>query len=442
MAENENDFDLVRLDQQIEHPADFLDAQARSVVEDLRRMSRPTPSDIRANAESLLRVQKRLQIWFKPAHQETTIVPLRVTQIPQERNSFVHTPMSERKHGLRRFSHTMNTLAAVLVVALLIVGAATLTMLKNYTQGSRQNTSSASAGASATPRPKLDCSHVFTQDHGWYPDHGEHAVCLQGEETPLQGTATLGGHTLTLVSAYADTNRLLVKFAVTGKDTSVYDGATSISHLLIQDPAQTLSFAFDQHTPWSFGGGSYYDPQKNQTVVLNSFSTQQVVASATALQVTADFTTIIGATHANPAGTDRAEASFTFPVPLHTQRRVAAPNQSTVLNGHRLTLTQVVITPSATYLFVKMDRALTPSPLSNLMEQPPSATINGNSNVSGAFTTNGIEVGKWEPVSGFSLGAPEDWLTQPTTWTLKLRSLAPYPPLGEGTGTMQFTVPR
>lgn len=444
MAEHERDFDLDQLDQQIEHPGDSLNAEAQQLVKALQQMGRPTPGEMHANARSLQLVRRRLQARFEPRHQQTTLPPLRVLQTPRERISFMDTPVGERKPGLRRFSHTLNTLVAVLIVAVLIGSVAVLFNLNNHAHSSLSNTGvGASAPSSSTLLPKLDCSHVFTEDRGLYPDHGEHAVCLQGEETPLQGTATLGDHKLTLVSAYADTNRLLVKYVVTnaGRDPfSVYNGATHISHLLIQDPAQTLSVSFDQHTPWSFGGGVYYDSQKNQTFVLESFSTQQVVAGTKTLQVTADFTTIAGATQANPAGTGQDKASFRFPVPLHTQRRVATPNQSTVVNGHRLTLSQVVVTPSATYLFVKTDEPLTASPASNLMEAAPSATINGNNNVSGAFTTNGISTGKWEPVTGFSLGAPEDWLNQPTSWTMSLRSLAP--PLGEGSGTIQFTVPR
>ena len=69
----------------------------------------------------------------------------------------------------------------------------------------------------------------------------------------------------------------------------------------------------------------------------------------------------------------------------------------------------------------------------------PSATINGISNVSGAFTTNGIVNGKWDPVTGFSLGVPEDWMSQPTSWTMTLHSSGQ--PIGNGSGTMQFTVP-
>lgn len=442
MAEHGRDFDLDQLDQQIEHPGDSLNAEAQQLVKALQQMGRPPQSEMHANARSLQLVRRRLQARFESTHQETTILPFHVLQTPRERISFMDTSVGKRKPGLRRFLHTLNTLAAVLVVAVLIGSVVVLFNLNNHAHNSLPNTQTgASAQSTSKPLPKPDCSHVFTEDRGFYPDHGEHAVCLQGEETPLQGTATLNGHKLTLISAYADTNRLLVRYVVTGRDPfSVYNGATHISHLLMQDPAQTLSVSFDQNTPWSFGGGVYYDSQKNQTFVLESFSTQQVAAGTTTLQVTADFTTIVGATHANPEGTDQDKASFTFPVPLHTQKRVATPNQSTVINGHRLTLSQVVITPSATYLFVKMDRALTASPASNMMEAAPSATINGNSNVIGAFTTNGIGVGKWEPVTGFSLGIPEDWMNQPTSWTMSLRSLAP--PLGEGSGTLQFTVPR
>jgi hypothetical protein len=438
MAENDNDFDLAWLDQQIEHPAGSLDAEARQLVEDLQRMCRPTRSDIRANAESLRRVQKRLQARFEPAHQETTMVPLRVFQTHQERNSFMHTSTSERRPGWRHFSHTLNTLAAVLVVIVLIGGAAVLSTIR-HAQSSPPSTQAGSPGkATATPVPNFHCSRVFRDYPGAssYPDNGEYAICLQKLETPLHGVATLNGHKVTLISAYADANRLIIKYVVDGKITDSYDGEPGLYTVTIGDDAQTLKP--DPALNWSIGGGYSYDQAKDQTLGVATYSTQQVPASIKQLQVTVVFSASNGTSPENP-GTVETD-SFTFTVPFHAERRVATPNQSVVINGHRLTLTQVVVTPSATALYVKTDKALTPSPTSNLMEAPPSATINGNSNVSGDFTTNGIVNGKWDPVTGFSLGAPENWLSQPTTWKMTLRSLAP--PLGDGTGTMQFTVPR
>lgn len=278
-----------------------------------------------------------------------------------------------------------------------------------------------------------------------YPDHGEHAVCEQGLEIALQGTAQMSGHTLTLVSAYADTNRLLIAYTVS--NLSVKDlshswnlGVPYIDKLLIQDPAQTLRLGQQyRQDEWFIGGGYAYDAQKNQITFLQAFPTQDVVPGTTSIKVTADFSSTVGASEANPAPTGVDNGSFVFNVPLHTERRVATPNQSMVINGHRLTLSQVVVTPSATALYVKTDQALTPSQSANEEEQWPSATINGSNNVDGAFTTKGIVNGKWDPVTGFSLGVLEDWMNQPTNWTMTLQSSGQ--PIGNGSGSIQFTVP-
>ena len=49
MAEHENDFDLARLDEQIEHPAHSLDAPARRLVEDLEQMYQTPAAESQAN---------------------------------------------------------------------------------------------------------------------------------------------------------------------------------------------------------------------------------------------------------------------------------------------------------------------------------------------------------------------------------------------------------
>lgn len=440
MTENREGFDLNRLDQQIEYPAGSLDAQASQLVEDLHQIYQASPADSRANAESLRRVQQRLQARFAP--QETKVVSLRALPTRQERKSFMQENNSERKSGWKRVSRTFNTLAAVLVVAILIGSAVTLVNLRNHAQSTQVGTAQ-TATPTPTPQVNHDCSQTFTQDNGLYPDHGEHAVCEQGLEVALQGTAKMSGRTLTLVSAYADTNRLLIAYTVSNlsvKDLSQSWELPGIDQLLVQDPAETLRLGQQwRQDEWFIGGGYAYDAQKNQITFLQTFPMQDVSSGVTSIKVTANFFAPVGASAGNPAPTGIDSETFTFTVPLHTERRVATPNQSMVINGHRLTLTKVVVTPSATALYVKTDQALTPSPAANEEEQWPSATINGISNVDGAFTTNGIVNGKWDPVTGFSLGVLEDCMNQPTNWTMMLHSSGQ--PIGNGSGSIQFTVP-
>jgi hypothetical protein len=440
MPEHDHDFDLVQLDRQIEHPYDSLNAKAQQLVKDLQHIGQPSDHEIRANAQSLQRVQMRLQDHLNTVSQKsaTPSFHLLQTQTHSERNTSMHIPTRRRQQSWQHFSHAINTLAAILIVAVLISCVAMLIMWKSHLPITRLNTTTGASVHTTTTFSKLDCSQIFTQDNGSYPDNGEHAVCLQGAETPLHGTANINGHTLVLLSAYADTNRLLLKYVVSGRVLDRYDGGPAISQILIQDTKQTIQP--DLASTWSIGGGYNYNAQKHQTSFLSSFSTQQVASGITTLKVTVDFSATTGATTVNPAGTGASTASFVFTVPLHTQQRVATPNQSLILNGHHLTLTKVVVTPSATVLSIQTDKPLIPSTTSHVAEAPPFATINGDSNVSGTFTTNGNVNGKWDAITGISFGAAENWLSQPTTWTMTLRSVAQ--PLGKGTGTMRFIVPR
>ncbi|HEY7416758.1 MAG TPA: hypothetical protein VH593_16350, partial [Ktedonobacteraceae bacterium] len=154
---------------------------------------------------------------------------IETTGLTNNRNRDQKDKLSQDKPGWRRFSHTFNAIAAVLVLAFLIGSIAALIAIRKDAQQPNSTGVGSSHTTTTTPSSNLDCSLVTSPYQG--PDNGEHAVCSQGLETSLQGTTTLNGHTVTLISAYADANRLLVKYAVSGNDVAAdrYSGIPSIS---------------------------------------------------------------------------------------------------------------------------------------------------------------------------------------------------------------------
>ncbi|GHO59500.1 hypothetical protein [Ktedonobacter robiniae] len=442
MTEHSKDFQQEQLDQQIEQPARYLDTKARYLVEDLQQMYHTQSDDKLANEESLQRVRKLLESRLQPSHQETNILTFAEIREHHERKTMMidNAPQSEatssrkkdlasqRKPRWRHISRLFNTIAAVLVVAVLVGSAA---LLLNARRNANPSTTTGSSNVTTQPQVKVDCSHVFA-DGNYIPDNGEHAVCLQGKETPLQDSATINDHKLTLISAYADANRLLIKYVETGNISQRYDGGASISKLTIQDGNQT--YIYDPVAGYtSHGGGSYYDQKSKQTFFLDSYSIPQDAINAKQLQITATFLAVGGATREDPVGTSFPTTFFNFTVPMQSEKRVATPNQNLVINGHRLKLTQVCVTLSATYLSVKPEEAVNTPP-----ERTYSATVNG-SKTEIYEVDNGKLTGKWDPLKGMSIAITEDWLGKPGTWNLKIQSTGE--PLGIGSGELQFTVP-
>ncbi|EFH81974.1 hypothetical protein [Ktedonobacter racemifer] len=440
MNEHSKDFHQEQLDQQIEQPARYLDGKARYLVEDLQQMYHTQRDDKQANEESLQRVRRLLESRLQPSHQETNILTFAELREHRERKTMMidNAPQSEaasprkkdlasqRKPRWRRLSHLFNTIAAVLVVAVLIGSAA---LLLNARRNANPATITGSSNHVTTqPQVKLDCSHIFA-DGNYIPENGEHAVCLQGKETPLQKSTTLNKHKFTLISAYADANRLLIKFAISGN--AINDGWVAISKLTIQDGNQTDVYD-PANTYWSHGGGYYYDQKSNQTFFLAPYSTPQDVINTKQLQITAEFYALGGAT--DPAGTSFSTPPFNFTVPMQSAKRIVNPNQSLVINGHRLKLTQVCITPSATYLSVTPEEAINTPP-----ERTYSATINGSKAEIFEVDNQGHLLGKGDPLQSMSIAITENWLDQPTAWTLKLRSTGA--PLGTGSSEIHFNVP-
>ncbi len=421
MAEKDKDFDLDRLDQQIERPAGSLDARASRLVADLQWMYRPSLADTRADAQSLQRVRRLLEARLQNAPQDTKIVPLTTFKQHQERKSSMNHTTNARASGWSRLSRALSTLAAVLTVAVLIGSAATLAYLKTHSQNVGQKTNvGASAYATTTPQPKLDCSHIFAYEDGSYPDNGEHAVCLQNLETPLRGTTTVGETKVSLLAAYADANRLLVKYAIAGKRVTIPNGGVYLSTLTIQGGVQIQ--------PAAAAGGYYYDAQHQQTVYLESFDTQSLPTSITTLHATAHFFAL---SIDNPGNGNSSSLDFT--VHMQKAKRVATPNQSTVINGHTITLQRVVVTASLTMLYLKVDPKLAPYALVQLL-----GNINGKEALlEGATDQPGN--GKSGNLTGWYGPVQEDLLNKQGVWTLSLHNIGG--PLGVGSGMIHFTVP-
>lgn len=323
---------------------------------------------------------------------------------------------SERKPAWHPFTHTLGTIAAVLLVALLVGSAGALFYLKSHPGSSHPTTQTSTT---VTPTVKLDCSHVFADpDISHSADHGEHAVCQQNLETPLHNTATVNGHKITLIAAYADANRLLVKFSVDGKNGSLTEGGIHLTY---------LSVGTRQLDPTA-GGGFYYDQQKKQTFYLDSFDTTPLPANASTLQITATFLAITSF-----AGSGSGDStSLTFTLPMQQDKHIAALNQVAQINGHQLTLTSLRVTPSMTTLSIKTDDSLTPAQSWAL-----EATLNGSTST--FITEDPPNTGKYDPIKGMIITSLEDFTQQPAdTWTVHLHSFGT--PLGPGTLDIPFTV--
>lgn len=410
--EDEHDFVLERLDQQIEQPVDFLDRNASDLVTDLQRMYSSRRHENPASAESLQRVQRLLMNRLQQADSERILIPPAGLQKRRGWRRTTQEKTREHRPGRLRFSRLFGSIAAVLAVAF-CVGSMVVLLQARTTgpHGSVQPTISSLSPQGAKP----DCFPVFDFDRDAThkaPDRGEQAVCQQGQEMLLHDTTIIGDHTLTLISAYADSNRAIVKFAVNG-------------HFSLKDEVLMNSLVLSDGTQLFLGGPAnsfYYDPIHNRTLQMVSFDTRQVPAGATSLQATAEF---IATSHTGGL----VNSLIRFTLPFYATKQVITPNQAVTISGQLVTLTQVVITASQTVLRLVPAQQLSPSSSIAL-----NATLNGDSKLLVAETTEGSggEIG-WtifvqEPLSGKS-----------GMWTLHL--VLTGDSLATGSGKIQFTVP-
>lgn len=431
MTEQDKDFQRKKLDQQIEQPARYLDVKAGHLVEDLQRMYRLSNHDSRADAESLRRVRSLLESRLRQSRQDANTIPFERLRKHHERKTMMieNTEMpqatrkqkaaSERGSRRNRLTRFLSTIAAVLVVAVLIGSAVLLFNAKKGSPGS--TTSQVVSTPKASPSPtsqKLDCSHIFSSG-GWYPDNGEHAVCMQRLETALGYTATVTGHKVTLISAYADANRLLIKFSVAGRNDTTADGYLDTISSTIQN---------DIKLPLITVSDNYYDAHRNETLGLAKFDMQSVPAGVKTLQVTADFSS--WSFKAQKADS----TTFRFTLPVQTAKRVSTPNARGSINGHGITMTHVIVTPSLTIIDLKSDQKLNANGAVNLQ-----ATINGSKVQEVDAMTDAPGNGKQGKVTGWEVLVQENLIDTQGTWTLRLQSTGL--PLGTGNEEISFTVP-
>lgn len=419
MANKDKDFDLRRLDQQIEHPADSLDTPGRTLVRDLQQFYIPSQAENQANTESLQRVQRLLEVRIDNRDQKRKIVPF-----PIENRQLPEAGPNRNKQALpattgRRLFHLTGVVAAFLVVLLL---AGTFALVSKRNQGTAPPTALQTATqtqASATPAGRLDCSHIFT-DSGdtTYVDNGEHALCLQNQETALHVSNTFDHQQITLLAAYADANRFLLKYTISGNSAALPEGGPYLDNVTLQGNL-TLRLA-------DAVGGNYYDPQHDQTVYLSNYAMQSVSTSLQTLQLTVAFSFI-----ANPAG----DQIFHVTLPVHTARRTVTPeSQITEFNHHQLTVSSIRLTTSMTVITLKLVTPLPPA-----FEMALNATVNGKKNTVISAITTAPANGKYGDLTGFTISIPEDFLSQtPSAWTIGLESTGD--PLGTGNIAIHITL--
>lgn len=446
MTRHEKDFELEDLDHQIEQPTFYLDEAAKDLVEDLTWMYQPRHQDSQANARSLQRVQMLLEKSLQQQSETSNILPVaelrrqrrRDTPMLDEIGRTTHSSGREKYSGQegksrRLFTRWLSSVAALLVMVVLI-GSVSLVLYMKKDASMPSTSVSTTLPATPTPLPELDCLPEFSYISGEYsPDKGEQAVCLQGKELPLQNSTTINGRKLRLISAYVDVNRTLIKYSISGDITRMPGDGASIIHLSFQSGSQVYSLNQISNY-WLTGGSTYYNKQKDQTIFLASFPTPQQLVNAPQLNVTVDFRAGNGTTLLDPSGLSVDDASFTFTIPFQAEARIALPNQNFVINGHSVVLTQVHVTASSAYLYVKPSETLLAPPA-----QTVSATVNGKIVSIEETTADGKLVGKGEAFAGWSIRLEENLLKQGTTWTLIIHSTGS--PLGIGDGNIQFTVP-
>ncbi|HLW00305.1 MAG TPA: hypothetical protein VKT82_16690 [Ktedonobacterales bacterium] len=160
MAERDQDFELARLEQQIEQPTGSLGAPARHLVEDLQRMYQTPSADLRADVESLRRVQRRLQARLEHGHREAKIVPLSISRRHEERIPLMKQQTSEHKPTWSRLSRGLTALAAAVLLVGLVGGLVTGLILVRH---GGSNTEAASS-PTATPTPPIASSDLTFSD--------------------------------------------------------------------------------------------------------------------------------------------------------------------------------------------------------------------------------------------------------------------------------------
>ncbi|GHO46853.1 hypothetical protein [Ktedonospora formicarum] len=402
MTDKKQKFEPERLDQQIDEAGHNLDVSAEHLIEDLRWLYRAPVAETTANAESLRRVRERLEEGIRATRQQGVIISLQEVRSRRARSGALNESREVQRPGWSRFSRIFGGIAVVLVAALVVASSLILFNSRKEMSDLGKKTT--------TPTPvksvaKVDCSYAFA-DNYYGVDNGEHAACLRGEETLLNLTKIINGQQVTLISAYADTNRTFVRLAIDGEPMFV--NPLYIDKLIVQ---QDISLPLGPTANIYF-----YDTQHKRTIQLISFDSSAIPMGTTTLNVHEDIT------------------GFDFMIPFHSAKRVALPGKELSINGHTVNLKGITVTHSQTIIYIESAEDLPPNGQVNL-----EGMLNGKKILVEAYT-DAHGNGKQGKVIGWYATVQEDLMQHQGNWILKLNSKGP--PLGEGSVETQFVVPR
>lgn len=328
-----------------------------------------------------------------------------------------------------RWPRMVSTLAAVLIAMLLVGSVIALFNSRNHNQLNTTNAtpgivSQATSTATVIP-PRVDCSYIL--------DTGEHAVCADGEETALYMTKSIADEQFTLVSAYADLNRVMLKYTVAGPPISEKN-QVNLSTLTIQGHLAQNGPSDDEH---------HYDTQKKLNLGITSFSDPLIPVGTTELHTTVTveiLDEIINPTSGKIDGINSATSTISFTIPFHSAKYVATPNLTVNINGDAVTLTQVVITDSQTELILKSAKDFQ---LGDVVPFQGTLTLPFNSGLAIFTNLNFSTIAATDHpgyLNGWHFIVPESLLGQPSIqWTFTLSFTGGS--LGSGSGKFQFIIP-
>lgn len=315
----------------------------------------------------------------------------------------------------RRLVHRLSTLVALLI-AVAIIGSVAL-VYSNRGQVS----SSAGFRISATPTPTPSSMPTTAPTNPCVvedktDDPGATAVCQKGLETSLGDTRTTGNDKITFLAGYADTQRILLKYSVSGvKTTEDSKNFWSVKQAVMQGGINL----------GGSGNSSFYDPGTKQFIVMALFSTQNIPAGTKQLLLTV--------TIEKNLKTVVATVSLTTSIPMNMEKREFTPRQTVTVNGQAVTLERVIVTPSQTVIYLSGHSIAQTSGESG---KPAVGTLSGNGWTAQSFLTewrsNGV-------LAGGVLTWPDWFIDKTGQWTLSLQTFEG--PAGQGTWTFTFTPP-
>jgi HEAT repeats len=272
--------------------------------------------------------------------------------MPLPREGLTGFSLRKRKQGpptprRSRFLHLVNGIAAVLVVGLLIVGALLL-----FSHRPSAPALGGSAGTNATPTNAAfpDCGSGFLKVYQICQDHLYKEINLAG---------SIGGYTLMLGRAYADTNWIIFEYTVTRNA----DHQQFPAHIA----AWTLRTQYGRGL-WGGGGESAYDP-KTKVAVQDDMYDASTVPDGTK-ELTLHFIVnmiqinrvdvISGGsspvtTQEGPSFFVHGQVVFNFTLPVIPGRE-ANLHQVAVVGGTSVTLERAVVTRTATRLYVEGEK--------------------------------------------------------------------------------------